>query len=139
MKFATTDPGIEYFTPEQVELLIRMARHARDRFPIVLTRATGMRIGETLGLRRADVHFLADSRQLGCHVEGPHVHVHRQRGNADNALAKSRKSRTIPQELRLGQGNGHLLGDPARPDAEQQELGHRPQNRIGTAVLSEAE
>lgn len=96
LKFATTDPGIEYFTPEQVELMIRMARSARDRFLIVLMRATGMRIGETLGLRRADVHFLGDSRQLGCHVEGPHVHVHRRRDNANNALAKSRKSRTIP-------------------------------------------
>ncbi|MFE0485320.1 tyrosine-type recombinase/integrase [Streptomyces tendae] len=96
LKFATTDPGIEYFTPEQVELMIRMARNARDRFLIVLMRASGMRIGETLGMRRADVHFLADSRQLGCHVDGPHVHVHRRRDNANNALAKSRKSRTIP-------------------------------------------
>ncbi|MGW6570509.1 tyrosine-type recombinase/integrase [Streptomyces sp. NPDC054975] len=96
LKFATTDPGIECFTTEQVELMIRLARNARDRFLIVLMRATGMRIGETLGMRRADVHFLADSRLLGCHVSGPHVHVHRRRDNANNALAKSRKSRTIP-------------------------------------------
>lgn len=96
LEFATTDPGIEYFTPEQVELMIRMARNARDRFLIMLMRATGMRIGETLGMRRADVHLLADSCDLGCHVSGPHVHVHRRRDNANNALAKSRKSRTIP-------------------------------------------
>ncbi|MBP2056459.1 integrase [Streptomyces griseochromogenes] len=96
MKFATTAPGIEYFTREQVELMIRMARNARDRFLIVLMRATGMRIGETLGMRRADAHFLADSHQLGCHAGGPHVHVHRRRDNANSALAKSRKSRTIP-------------------------------------------
>lgn len=96
LKFATTDRGIEYCTPEQVELMIRLARNARDRFLIVLMRTTGMRIGETLGMRRADVHLLANSGVLGCHVSGPHVHVHRRRQNANNALAKSPKSRTIP-------------------------------------------
>ncbi|MGW0886098.1 hypothetical protein [Streptomyces sp. NPDC002671] len=48
LKFATTDSGVEYFTPEQVELMIRMARNARYRFLMVLMRATGLRIGETL-------------------------------------------------------------------------------------------
>lgn len=38
LKFATTDPGIERFTPEQVELMIRLARNAHDRFMIVLMR-----------------------------------------------------------------------------------------------------
>ncbi|MGW6405254.1 tyrosine-type recombinase/integrase [Streptomyces sp. NPDC055134] len=96
LKFATPDPGIECFTPEQVELMIRLARNARDRFMIVLMRATGMRIGETLGLHRADMHLLADSHALGCAVRGPHVHVRRRRDNTNCALAKSRKSQAIP-------------------------------------------
>ncbi|WP_050514761.1 hypothetical protein [Streptomyces rimosus] len=49
LKLRGDDPGIEFFTAEQVDLLIRLARTARDRFLIVLMRATGMRIGETLG------------------------------------------------------------------------------------------
>ncbi len=98
LKFRTEDPGIECFTPEQIDLMIRLARNARDRFLIVLMRATGMRIGETLGLRREDLHLLPDSRALGCSEPGPHVHVRRRDNNANNALAKSRKSRIVPVE-----------------------------------------
>jgi site-specific recombinase XerD len=96
LRFKTGEPGIECFTPEQVQLMIRLARNARDRFMVVLMRATGMRIGETLGMRREDIHLLADSRVLGCHVRGPHVHVHRRRDNVNGALAKSHRSRVIP-------------------------------------------
>lgn len=55
-----------------------------------------MRIGETLGLHRTDMHFLADSHVLGCAVAGPHVHVRRRPGNENGALAKSRFPRSIP-------------------------------------------
>ncbi|WP_236654825.1 tyrosine-type recombinase/integrase [Streptacidiphilus anmyonensis] len=96
LKFRSEDPGIECFTAEQVDLMIRMARNARDRFLIMLMRATGMRIGEALGLRREDLHLLPDSRLLGCAEPGPHLHVRRRTDNSNNALAKSRKSRTIP-------------------------------------------
>jgi hypothetical protein len=54
-----------------------------------------MRIGETLGLRREDTHFLASSSRLGCSVAGAHVHV-RHRMKANGALAKSPFPRTIP-------------------------------------------
>lgn len=54
-----------------------------------------MRIGETLGLRREDMHLLSNSASLGCRVAGPHVHV-RRRANANGALAKSRFPRSIP-------------------------------------------
>jgi integrase/recombinase XerD len=54
-----------------------------------------MRIGEVLGLRRADMHLLPDSRALGCAVVGAHVHV-RHRANPNGALAKSRFPRTVP-------------------------------------------
>jgi len=96
LRFKTGEPGIECFTPEQVQVMVQLARNARDRFMIVLMRATGMRIGETLGMRREDVHLLADSRTLGCHVRGSHVHVHRRRDNVNGALAKSNRSRVIP-------------------------------------------
>ncbi|GAA3777936.1 tyrosine-type recombinase/integrase [Streptomyces chiangmaiensis] len=96
LRFTADEPGVECFTPEQVQLMIQLARNARDRFMIVLMRATGMRIGETLGLRREDIHLLVDSRMLGCHVRGPHVHVRRRRDNVNGALAKSHRSRVIP-------------------------------------------
>ena len=54
-----------------------------------------MRIGEALGLRREDMHLLAQAQDLGCNIRGPHVHV-RRRLNANGALAKSRFSRSIP-------------------------------------------
>ncbi len=55
----------------------------------------GLRIGEALGLRGADMHLLPDSRALGCTVVGAHVHV-RHRANPNGALAKSRFPRTVP-------------------------------------------
>jgi integrase/recombinase XerD len=57
--------------------------------------ATGVRIGEALGLRREDMHLLSTSASLGCSVRGPHLHV-RRRINANGALAKSREPRSIP-------------------------------------------
>ena len=62
---------------------------------VILLLDTGMRIGEALGLRRADMHLLPDSRGLGCTVVGAHVHV-RHRANPNGALAKSRFPRTVP-------------------------------------------
>ena len=62
---------------------------------VALIGSTGMRIGETLGLRREDMHLVASSTALGCRVAGPHVHV-RRRANANGALAKSRFPRSIP-------------------------------------------
>jgi integrase len=56
---------------------------------------TGVRIGEALGLRREDMHFLPTSRLLGCRVEGPHIHV-RRRVNTNGAFAKSVHPRWIP-------------------------------------------
>lgn len=96
LRFKTDDPGIECFTPEQVSAMIEAAGNARDRFLIVLMRVTGLRIGETLGLRREDVHFLPDSSALGCAHRGAHVHVRRREDNANKALAKSPVSRIVP-------------------------------------------
>ncbi|WP_071803480.1 tyrosine-type recombinase/integrase [Couchioplanes caeruleus] len=83
IKFAAVDAGIEWLTVEQVARLVDVTRHARDRFLVLLLWSTGIRIGEALGLRREDMHLLADSQALGCQVRGPHVHVRR----ADHTLS----------------------------------------------------
>ena len=57
-----------------------------------------MRIGETLGLRREDLHLLHSSRSLGCAVPGPHLHV-RRRMNQNGALAQSRPLNTVVNPL----------------------------------------
>jgi integrase/recombinase XerD len=94
-RFRQPQSGIETFSDEQIERILGLSGRARDRFLVLLLAATGMRVGEALGLRREDMHLLAGSRTLGCGVAGPHVHV-RRRHNANRALAKSRYPRTIP-------------------------------------------
>lgn len=79
----------------QFVAMLRMARSNRDRLLLSVMHDCGLRVGEALGLRRADVHFLEDSEQLGCAFEGPHLHVRRRR-NANGALAKSPRPRTVP-------------------------------------------
>jgi integrase len=95
IKFEVADEGYEWLNAEQFEQLLPLTRNARDRFMVALIGTTGMRIGETLGLRREDMHLLSNSASLGCRVAGPHVHV-RRRANANGALAKSRFPRSIP-------------------------------------------
>src|SRR6266540_1354098 len=72
----------------------RVARDATSR-NAHRTPGEGLRIGEALGLRRADMHLLPDSRGLGCTVVGAHVHV-AHRANPNGALAKSRFPRSVP-------------------------------------------
>jgi integrase/recombinase XerD len=95
LKFKVAVPGYEWLSSEQVALIIELAVRARDRFLVALLAATGVRIGEALGLRREDMHFLPSSLELGCKVAGPHIHV-RRRANSNGALAKSRMPRAIP-------------------------------------------
>ncbi len=85
----------EALTGEQVDAVLACCRQPREHFMVILLLATGLRIGEALGLRRADMHLLPDSRGLGCAVVGAHVHV-RHRANPNGALAKSRFPRTVP-------------------------------------------
>ena len=69
---------------------------ARDRLIVLLMVRAGLRRGEVLGLRRSDVHLLADSRQLGCGIVRPHLHVVRREDNPNGAIAKSRRQRAVP-------------------------------------------
>ncbi|QHC27028.1 tyrosine-type recombinase/integrase [Streptomyces sp. GS7] len=95
IKFVVADDSVEWLADAQVERLLELTPRARDRFLVALLRCTGIRIGEGLGLRREDMHFLARSEIFGCQVTGPHVHV-RRRLNPNGALAKSVYSRWIP-------------------------------------------
>lgn len=71
----------------------------RDRLIVLLMVRAGLRRGEVLGLRRSDVHLLADSRGLGCGIARPHVHVVRREDNPNGAVAKSRRERVVPLDF----------------------------------------
>jgi integrase/recombinase XerD len=72
---------------------------ARDRLIVLLMARAGLRRGEVLGLRRGDVHLLADSRELGCDVVRAHLHVVRRDDNPNGAFAKSRRERVVPLDF----------------------------------------
>lgn len=96
LTFAVAETPFEFLEPDQVEPLVAAAGNPRDRFLVACVAMTGIRIGEALGLHREDMHFLTDSRSVGCKVTGPHLHVRRRRHNPNGALAKSRFSRSVP-------------------------------------------
>ena len=96
LRFAVAEEPFSFIEPERVDDLVAAAGNVRDRFLVTLVAMTGLRIGEALGLHRADMHFLSDSRTLGCKVVGPHLHVRRRPDNPNGALAKSRFSRSVP-------------------------------------------
>ena len=79
--------------------LLGACRSARDRLIVLLMARAGLRRGEVAGLRRGDVHLLADSRELGCGVARPHLHVIRRPGNPNGAVAKSRRQRAVPLDF----------------------------------------
>jgi integrase/recombinase XerD len=95
LKARAQTPFPEALTSEQAEAVLACCRRPREHFMVVLLLDTGLRIGEALGLRRADMHLLPDSRSLGCATVGAHIHV-RHRANPNGALAKSRFPRTVP-------------------------------------------
>jgi len=84
---------------EQIAAVLRACRSARDALIVLLLARAGLRRGEALGLRRADVHLLADSSALGCAVARPHVHVIRREDNPNGAWAKSRRPRVVPLDF----------------------------------------
>ena len=88
---------------EQIVALLRACRSARDRLIVLLMARAGLRRGELCGLRRSDVHLLADSRLLGCEVARAHLHVVRREGNPNGAWAKSRRQRAVPLDFLIVQ------------------------------------
>ena len=93
------DTHVDRASDEQVVAILRACRSARDRLLVLLMARAGLRRGEALGLRRSDVHLLADSSLLGCAVTRAHVHVVRREDNPNGAWAKSRRPRVVPLDF----------------------------------------
>jgi site-specific recombinase XerD len=83
----------------EIVAVLRACRSARDRLIVLLMARAGLRRGELCGLRRGDVHLLADSRALGCEVARSHLHVVRREDNPNGAWAKSRRQRVVPLDF----------------------------------------
>ena len=89
----------------EVVALLESARTFRDEFVILLLAVTGLRVGQVLGLRRQDVHFVPDAGAHGlptpggtserCRVSGEHLHVVR-RANPNGAWSKARFDFAVP-------------------------------------------
>ena len=73
---------VDRASDDEVFALLGACRLARDRFIVIAMSRAGLRRGEVCGLRREDIHFVADASGLGCAVIGPHLHV-RRRANAN--------------------------------------------------------
>ncbi len=89
------EAGVDRASDGEIVALIAACRSARDRLIVLLMARAGLRRGELCGLRRGDVHLLADSAVLGCDVPRAHLHVLR-RDNRNGAWAKSRRRRWVP-------------------------------------------
>jgi integrase/recombinase XerD len=92
------DTVVDRAADEEIVALLRARCSARDRLIVLLMARAGLRRGEVCGLRRSDVHLLADSRALGCRVARAHLHVVR-RENVNGAWAKSRRQRAVPLDF----------------------------------------
>ena len=148
------ETAVDRASDEEIVALLRACRSARDRLIVLLMARAGLRRGEVCGLRRSDVHLLADSRRLGCEVARAHLHVIRREDNPNGAWAKSRRAAGraagLPgraglrhlrvradagaagslQRFRGGQLVPRQIGAPMRPDAIG-ELLTAPSRRAG--------
>jgi integrase/recombinase XerD len=93
------ETAVDRASDEEIVAVLRACRSARDRLIVLLMARGGLRRGEVCGLRRADVHLLADSRALGCEVARAHLHVVRRENNPNGAWAKSRRQRVVPLDF----------------------------------------
>ena len=94
---------VERASDADIVALLRACRSARDRLIVLLMARAGLRRGELCGLRRSDVHLLADSRALGCQVVRAHLHVLRREENPNGAWAKSGRQRVVPLDFLIVQ------------------------------------
>ena len=82
---------------EQFAALMATCRSWRDRSVLALLGRAGLRRGEAVTLRMADVHLAESSREVGCAEPGPHLHV-RRREDLDGGAAKSLDPRIVPAD-----------------------------------------
>ena len=93
------DKPVDRASDADIVALLGACCSARDRLVVLLMARAGLRRGEVAGLRRSDVHLLADSRELGCEVLRAHLHVIRRPDNPNGAVAKSRRQRAVPLDF----------------------------------------
>jgi integrase/recombinase XerD len=93
------DAPVSRAAETDIAALVAACGSARDRLIVLLLARAGLRRGEAAGLRRSDVHLLADSRALGCAVGRAHLHVVRREDNPNGAWAKSRRQRVVPLDF----------------------------------------
>jgi integrase/recombinase XerD len=93
------ETAVDRASDEEIVALLGACLSARDRLIVLLMARAGLRRGEVCGLRRSDVHLLADSRPLGCEVARAHLHVARREDNPNGAWAKSRRQRVVPMDF----------------------------------------
>jgi integrase/recombinase XerD len=89
---------VDRASDQEIIALLGACRSARDQLIVLLMARAGLRRGEVCGLRRCDVHLMADSRALGCEMARAHLHVVR-RDNPNGAWAKSRRQRVVPLDF----------------------------------------
>ena len=89
---------VDRASDQEITALLGACRSARDQLVVLLMARAGLRRGEVCGLRRCDVHLMADSRALGCETARAHLHVVR-RDNPNGAWAKSRRQRVVPLDF----------------------------------------
>lgn len=115
------DSLVDAASPEEILGLLGACRNARDRFIVVAMWRMGLRRGELTGVRREDVHFLANASRLGCGIAGAHVHV-RRRENVNKASAKSRRHRAAPADWLTVQAYDRFMAErdacPAARDSD---------------------
>ena len=70
----------------EVEAMLAAPGLLRDKLLVVLLALEAVRIEEAVTFRRSHFHFMENSRSLGCHRPGPHLHV----------TGKGNKSAPIP-------------------------------------------
>jgi site-specific recombinase XerD len=85
------DMPVDRASDEDVVAVLRGCCSARDRLIVLLMARAG--------LRRSDVHLLADSSALGCGIARAHLHVVRRDDNPNRAVAKSRRQRAVPLDF----------------------------------------
>lgn len=94
--------------PEEFGALLGACERWRDRFLLALMYFAGLRVGEALGLRLSDLHFVERSDALGCSY--PHAHLHVvPRANVNGARVKGERSRIVPVEGSLVGAFDHYL------------------------------
>jgi integrase/recombinase XerD len=94
----TRQASVDAARPEEFDALFRACLRWRDRFLLVLLYFAGLRVGEALGLRVSDLHFVDSAASLGCSFTGPHLHV-TPRENQNGASVKSGRKRIVPVEV----------------------------------------